>query len=199
MPIRSLIIISILIFLMAFNYSQQAQANYEASDPLVTKSYVDQYLTRAFGQIKEQIAYLESQTKNIQQRMHKLEAQLIEPIIFTIGNVEARQGDEKITLPQAPYTKEGRTMLPFRLIGETMGARVGWDGTNRQVSFQRKDRLVVLTIGSTQAQVNGETINLDVSPELVASTTMVPLRFIVDALGARLDWLPDTKEVIVYP
>jgi hypothetical protein len=50
-----------------------------------------------------------------------------------------------------------------------------------------------LTIGSTTYVVDGETKEMDVAPEIVGDRTMVPLRFVAEALGAEVGWNPDTR------
>jgi hypothetical protein len=45
-----------------------------------------------------------------------------------------------------------------------------------------------LAIGSVSYTVNGRTLMMDVAPQIVNDRTMVPLRFIAEALGAKVDW-----------
>ena len=52
-----------------------------------------------------------------------------------------------------------------------------------------------LTIGSTVATVNGKDTNLDVSPVLVNGRTLVPVRFIAECMGARVDWSDEVQTV----
>lgn len=49
-------------------------------------------------------------------------------------------------------------------------------------------RTVKLQVGSTRAQIDGEVKTLDVPPQLVGGRTMVPLRFVAEALGAEVKW-----------
>lgn len=206
MNLRRSLILFILMALLAFNhynYSAGAAGGTPSpgtgGDPLVTKSYLEGYLGQAVGELKEQLAYLRGETKKIDERIKRLEARLIQPIILTLGQREARQGDTITQLAKAPYIKEGRTMLPFRFIGEAMGAQVSWEGETRQAVFKGNSQTVRLTIGSTQAELNGTLMELDAAPELVDSVTMVPLRFVADGLGARIEWLPEQKQVIIHP
>lgn len=82
----------------------------------------------------------------------------------------------------------GRVLVPLRGVLEQMGAFVGWDAPNRTVIAQRGDRDVVLPIGSRTAKVNGQPVQLDVPAVVMAGTTMVPLRFVGEALGADVTW-----------
>gem|GEM_PF-2028324 len=45
--------------------------------------------------------------------------------------------------------------------------------------------------------VNGEEIKTDVSPQIINGRTMVPVRSVVEALGANVDWDEQNKEVSI--
>ena len=47
---------------------------------------------------------------------------------------------------------------------------------------------VRLTVGETAYTANGVAKKMDVAPEIVKDRTMVPLRFVAEALGAKVDW-----------
>lgn len=48
--------------------------------------------------------------------------------------------------------------------------------------------IIVLQINNKTASVNGKKVILEVAPTIIDNTTMVPLRFISEALGATVDW-----------
>ncbi|BFT73271.1 copper amine oxidase N-terminal domain-containing protein [Paenibacillus sp. P36] len=47
---------------------------------------------------------------------------------------------------------------------------------------------IKLTLGETKASINDKNVTLQMSPHLVENTTMVPLRFVTEALGATVKW-----------
>lgn len=96
-----------------------------------------------------------------------------------------------------PQVINGRTLVPFRKIFETLGATVEWDPATKTVSGTRKDTKVVLKIDSTDASVNGESKKLDVAPTIRDGRTLVPARFISESLGATVDWNQDTGTVVI--
>lgn len=203
MPFRRFTLLFLLVALVTYHLVLAAGAAGPspgtAQDPLVTKSYADRYLAQALGELKEQLAYLRGQVNDISRRVSRLEARLGEPVILTIGETVARRGEEVLPLAQAPYLKDGRTMLPFRFIGELVGAEVAWDGSLKQVTFRKDGRIVRLTIGAKEAVINGTVVPLDAPPELKNGTTMVPLRFLAEGLGANVQWVPEKKQVILRP
>lgn len=64
--------------------------------------------------------------------------------------------------------------------------------------LQVKDLVTVeLAIGNSNSKVNGKDKSVDVPPTIINNRTMVPLRFIGEALGAEFDWDAKTRTVTV--
>jgi hypothetical protein len=91
----------------------------------------------------------------------------------------------------------GRTMVPLRGIFESLGARVDWDGASNTITATNHDTNVQLSVGQTNAFVNGRTVSLDVPAMMLHRTTMVPLRFVSEALGADVKWFEATQTVSI--
>lgn len=87
-----------------------------------------------------------------------------------------------------PVIDSGRTLVPLRAIFEAMGARVDWQPSTRTVTAIRGNTTVVMKIGSTQPTVNGKIVNLDVPAKIVKNRTLVPLRFVGEAFGGKVEW-----------
>ena len=104
-----------------------------------------------------------------------------------------------IAFDSPPYIKDGRTMVPVRFVSEELGAHVDWDGAEQKVTITMDERRIVLIIGDTRARVDGREIRLDVPAEITNDRTMVPLRFVSEALGAQVEWDGDTRTVFVGP
>lgn len=93
---------------------------------------------------------------------------------------------------QAPYINpDGRTMVPVRFVAQELGAKVDWDNATQTVTIKRGDTVITLQIGESVAQVNGNPVTFDTKAKLTAQgRTMVPLRFVSEALGTKVDWIP---------
>ncbi|HKX18965.1 MAG TPA: copper amine oxidase N-terminal domain-containing protein [bacterium] len=89
----------------------------------------------------------------------------------------------------------GRVLVPLRGVFERLGASVTWAPASQTVLAQRDTTSVSLKIGSSQAFVNGQAQVVDVPPMLVGGRTMIPLRFVSQALGARVHWDAATATV----
>jgi len=64
-------------------------------------------------------------------------------------------------------------------------------GNRSQVTLTvtyRRTTDVVLTVGKTTASVGDRTVDMGVAPIISQSSTMVPLRFVSEILGATVDW-----------
>ena len=98
---------------------------------------------------------------------------------------------------QQPTYMDGRVLVPLRGVFEEMGAYVQWDSAARMVVATSGNTDVRLRIGDRQAQVNGQWQTLDVPARIVNGSTMVPLRFVSEALGADVMWNAQNSEVII--
>ncbi|MDI6869312.1 MAG: copper amine oxidase N-terminal domain-containing protein [Coprothermobacterota bacterium] len=56
---------------------------------------------------------------------------------------------------------------------------------------------IFLWIGKKEIQVNGEIKEMDVAPFIKDSRTFVPIRFVSEALGAKVDWVDSEKKVSI--
>ena len=100
---------------------------------------------------------------------------------------------------QPPVIVNDRTLVPLRAIFEALGARIDWNSKTQTVTAANlKAKLrIVLTVGKESAEVNGESLTLDLKAQLINGRTMVPLRFVSQALGAKIDWVPATRTVLI--
>lgn len=99
----------------------------------------------------------------------------------------------------APTIQNGRTLVPMRAIFENLGADIAWDGETSTVTGTKNGIEVKLTIGNTTAYVNGREITLDTPATLIDSRTMVPVRFVSESLGANVEWMPFSRQVLITP
>lgn len=88
----------------------------------------------------------------------------------------------------APRFVDGRVLVPLRGVFEKMGASVDWDAVNRTVIANGNGKDIKLRIGAHNAWVDGQRTPLDVPAQIIAGTTMVPIRFLSESLGADVKW-----------
>ncbi|MFB7157034.1 copper amine oxidase N-terminal domain-containing protein [Lysinibacillus sp. NPDC056232] len=102
-----------------------------------------------------------------------------------------------IQFDQGAVSINGRTLVPMRTIFEELESTVQWDAKTKSITAIRGTKKIGLVIGSKTATVNGQKIALDVAPQIINGRTLVPLRFISEALGAKVDWNNQTKTVYI--
>lgn len=100
-------------------------------------------------------------------------------------------------LEAAPILHNGRTLVPFRSISEALEAEVNWNPADKSVTVTRGGVVVKLIIDNKIAYVNGKEKVLDIPATLVEGTTVVPSRFVSEALNAEVQWEPETGAVII--
>lgn len=99
--------------------------------------------------------------------------------------------------PDVPPTViSGRTLVPLRSIFEAIGAAVEWDNASQTATGYRGDSTVIIQLGNQTAFVNGEARTLDVPAQAVSGRTMVPARFVAEALDCQVNW--DSAAQAVY-
>lgn len=118
---------------------------------------------------------------------------------FVIGsNIYTVNGLTKV-MDAAPYVKNDRTFVPYRYLALALGvaeADIAWDEATQKVTVTKGNVVVECTIGSTTMTINGESKTMDVAPEIVNGRTMLPARYLAEALGATVGWDPATKTVV---
>jgi len=103
-----------------------------------------------------------------------------------------------VLFDQPPRNVGGRVLVPLRGVFERLGAFVQWEPRARTVIAGRPGTQVVLVIGNPRAAVNGRPVSLDVPPLIIGGRTLVPLRFVSQALGARVEWEALTRTVFIF-
>lgn len=96
-----------------------------------------------------------------------------------------------------PVIVEGRTLVPVRAIFEALGAEVNWDGTSGTATATKGATTVAVQVGSATAYVNGVATQLDVPAQTIDNRTLVPARFVSEALGADVQWNSTTETVSI--
>ncbi len=96
-----------------------------------------------------------------------------------------------------PVINGGRTLVPIRAIIEAFGGSVHWDETTQSVTLKMEDDYIVLKINSPTAYLNGSEYALDVSPQIINSRTMLPIRFIAEGFNLGVAWDGNEQKVFI--
>ena len=125
--------------------------------------------------------------KTLEYTVGKEDALANTSVVMTIGSSDFVVNNQVVTMEDAaPYVANDRTYVPFRALGEALGAEVEWDNDARTVTYTLGDTKIVMTIGEKTYTVNGEEKTMDVAPEITGERTYVPVRFVGEALGFKV-------------
>ena len=121
------------------------------------------------------------------------------------GNtVDVRVNGMLVEFPdQGPYiNSDGRTLIPVRFVAEQLNAKVDWDNTTRTAIISKNGVTINLPIGSKQMKVTEggktETVTMDTEAVITGGRTMVPIRYVAEALGAYVDYADAFRVVGIY-
>ncbi|NQX47840.1 N-acetylmuramoyl-L-alanine amidase [Paenibacillus tritici] len=111
------------------------------------------------------------------------------PTILLDGQAIPLQKKDKVEIIN------GSVMVPLRIIAENLGMGVIWNQQVGTVTIPKEMGSVELTIGHKNAWIDGTSHPLSAAPRNLNGTTVVPLRFISEAMGVGVSW--DNKSKIV--
>ena len=127
-------------------------------------------------------------------------------IKLRVGQTSYQVNGRTLVMDTSPIILESRTLLPIRFVAEALGAKVDWNEKDLKATITLENKRVELWVGSNTARVNGVQRPIDPDNNRVIPTivppgrTMMPLRFISEALGCKVDWNSQTREIdITYP
>lgn len=99
------------------------------------------------------------------------------------------------TLEAAPYIEKGHTLVPLRFITTALGGKAVYDAKTGNVGITLGSKYTELKAGSPTAIVNGQAVKMPIAPSLINKRTFVPLRFLSESLGCKVEWIPATQTI----
>ena len=85
----------------------------------------------------------------------------------------------------------------IRAIAEIFGAEVRWNGLKREISISWNRKIILLTINSDLAWIDGTQYRMDARPAIRKDRTFVPIRFISEAFGAQIQWYAKDQKIVI--
>ncbi len=112
----------------------------------------------------------------------------IRKITLTVNSHDYKVDQEVKNTDAAPLIEDSRTLVPLRVIGEALGAKVDWNNAARTVTIKLENQVLTLNIDEL---IEG----MDVPARLLNSRTMAPLRYVSEKLGAYVMWFGETQTI----
>ncbi|MEN6391945.1 MAG: copper amine oxidase N-terminal domain-containing protein [Syntrophomonas sp.] len=122
------------------------------------------------------------------------------PSLSTKGGDQIRMflNYEPLTAPVPPFVQNNRTMVPLTVIAQNMGAKVSWFQDDQRIEISPNGvKRVKLWIGELRADNDGTEVYCEVPPQIVNGRTFVPLGFVIQALGAQINWDGQTRSIFI--
>jgi len=104
-----------------------------------------------------------------------------------------------IEAPPFIHQATGRTLIPIRIIVESIGGSVGYESKGRKVTLIKQPIIMELWIDNPIAFINGVNIPIDknnsLAPLVVNGRTFLPLRFVAESFNGKVDWDAPTQTI----
>ncbi len=101
-----------------------------------------------------------------------------------------------ITCDVDAFIENSRTLIPVVLLNQ-MGYKTEWNEKKQTVTITNSDKKIVLTIGSNIAMVDSLAVKMDVKAKILKDRTFVPIRFVSENFGYKVEWDGETKSVYI--
>lgn len=115
-------------------------------------------------------------------------------VVMTLGSTEMIVNNQLVDMKDAaPFAQDNRTFVPFRALGEALGAKVDYDQDAKTVTYKLGSSEIVMTLDSKDYTVNGVKKTMDVAPFAKDNRTYVPVRFVGEGLGFTVTGLTNAN------
>ena len=125
---------------------------------------------------------------------------LADSVVLVVGNGTAFVNGEKTSVDAAdssvvPIIRKDRTFVPLRFVSESLGAKVDYNDTDRQVTIVSGDTEISVEIGSAVMNVNEKPTMLDSEAFILSDRTFIPIRAVSEAFGKEVFY--DNRGIII--
>ena len=125
------------------------------------------------------------------------------PVMAAASDIKVTLNGKELAFDVPPQIINGRTMVPMRKIGESLGAKVDWSEELQGVFISTDTRLLIMHIGSSEMGIElsdkdeVKTVKLDSPPVIINGRTLVPVRAIAEGLDCSVDWNAAARTVVI--
>lgn len=111
--------------------------------------------------------------------------------VFAQIDTNIQVNGKNLVTDVAPVIMNDYTYVPIRNIGEILGYNVNYDEATESITMFQPDlkTTVKMTVNSNEAYVNNQEMSMPVPPVIINSRTLVPVRFVSEALESKVKWI----------
>ena len=117
-----------------------------------------------------------------------LECANIQKVNLAVGSHLTTINDVTKMNDIAPMIVNDRTMIPLRFVVENFGGEVKWNNETKEIVIYTSNTELKMQIGTV---IEG----YGVAPFIQNDRTLVPLRYVAEAIGANVVWIPSTNAI----
>ncbi len=132
---------------------------------------------------------------------------------YKIDSEGFKVNDNEYKADISPLIKNNRTLLSVRYVIDPLGGDLTWEPDKQKVTCSllaprsqtddlTQKNTVELWIGNPIAKINGIEVQIDpnnpnVVPVIIDGRTMIPMRFLAESLGCSVEWIAESKEIVL--
>ncbi len=111
-------------------------------------------------------------------------------IVMQINNKNILVNNTTIVNDVAPVIIGDRTLVPVRIVTELLGGSAHWDSDTRTVTLKIDGKVLTLVIDE-------EIPGYGTGAVIINSRTYVPIRYVAEMLGANVEWIAATQQIVI--
>lgn len=128
--------------------------------------------------------------------------------VFAAKDIYLVVDGKKIETDAPAFIESDRTLVPVRFISEALGYKIDWKSDERKVVITKDDakdnesKMMELIIDKDMVSLydvkeNKKEVKLDVPAKIVKDRTFVPVRFISENFGTKVNWDNENQVVVI--
>ena len=111
-------------------------------------------------------------------------------IVMQVDNTTILSGATTIYNDVPPVIVNNRTMVPVRVVTELLGGTASWNEAAQTITLNMNGQTLNMTVGKN---IPG----FDAAPVILNSRTYVPVRYVAEAMGAKVEWAAGTQQIVI--
>lgn len=122
----------------------------------------------------------------------------VKTIRLEIGSTKLQLTDGSIIdISSPPLIVNNNTIIPLRSVITAFNGSTQWDNENKKAIVKCNGKTIELVLDSKEAKIDGNIFMLPEPFKLLKETAMIPLRQVMENLGYEIQWVDDTKNILI--
>lgn len=120
---------------------------------------------------------------------------LATPVYANEQQIQVYVNDTRQSYTIHPIKMNNAVLVPIRSVFTSLDIAFSYDAATRTITAEEGDVKVQLILDNPSAKINNKTLTLSQPPTSINNYTYVPLRFISEAFGAKVNWNASEQSV----